>query len=66
MDVAIYSTPCLFAAHQAMHSALADLRRADGKLPVVNTADGVGVKTATQLLERNIARLRPEPQGVSA
>ncbi|MFC9644562.1 oxaloacetate decarboxylase [Streptomyces mirabilis] len=23
-DVAIYSTPCLFAAHQAMHSALAD------------------------------------------
>lgn len=24
MDVAIYSTPCLFAPHQAMHSALAD------------------------------------------
>ncbi|MCX4598726.1 isocitrate lyase/PEP mutase family protein [Streptomyces sp. NBC_01549] len=66
VDVAIYSTPCLFAAHQAMHSALADLRAADGRLPVVDAADGVGVKTATQLLERNIARLRPEPQGVSA
>ncbi|MET8284493.1 MULTISPECIES: isocitrate lyase/PEP mutase family protein [unclassified Streptomyces] len=66
VDVAIYSTPCLFAAHQAMHSALADLRAADGRLPVVDTTNGVGVATATQLLERNIARLRPQAQGVNA
>ncbi|MEV6531195.1 isocitrate lyase/PEP mutase family protein [Streptomyces sp. NPDC051639] len=66
VDVAIYSTPCLFAAHQAMHSALAGLRAADGRLPVVDTTNGVGVATATQLLERNIARLRPQAQGVNA
>ncbi|MFD7878074.1 oxaloacetate decarboxylase [Streptomyces sp. NPDC059766] len=64
VDVAIYSTPCLFAAHEAMHSALADLRAADGRLPEVDTATGVGVRAATELLERNIARLRDEPQGV--
>ncbi|MFG2945851.1 isocitrate lyase/PEP mutase family protein [Streptomyces adustus] len=64
VDVAIYSTPCLFAAHEAMHSALAGLRAADGRLPEVDTATGVGVRAATELLERNIARLRDEPQGV--
>ncbi|MFE2579684.1 oxaloacetate decarboxylase [Streptomyces sp. NPDC059378] len=64
VDVAIYSTPCLFAAHEAMHSALAELRAADGRLPEVDTATGVGVRAATELLERNIARLRDEPQGV--
>ncbi|MFB7330368.1 oxaloacetate decarboxylase [Streptomyces adustus] len=64
VDAAIYSTPCLFAAHEAMHSALAGLRAADGRLPEVDTATGVGVRAATELLERNIARLRDEPQGV--
>ncbi|MCZ4124810.1 isocitrate lyase/PEP mutase family protein [Streptomyces sp. H39-S7] len=64
VEVAIYSTPCLFAAHEAMHSALTDLKAADGRLPAVDTANGAGVASVTRLLERNIARRRPEPQGV--
>ncbi|MFG2955265.1 oxaloacetate decarboxylase [Streptomyces sp. NPDC048291] len=65
VDVAIYSTPCLFAAHEAMDSALSELRSADGRLPSVDAASGVGVKASTTLLERNIARERlDEPEGV--
>ncbi|MFI2206237.1 oxaloacetate decarboxylase [Streptomyces sp. NPDC020192] len=64
VDVAIYSTPCLFAAHEAMDSALADLKAADGRLPEVDPASGVGVKASTSLLERNIARERLAPEGV--
>lgn len=65
VDVAIYSTPCLFAAHEAMESALGRLRAADGRLPAVDAAGGVGVKASTSLLERNIARGRlEEPEGV--
>ncbi|MFF3935258.1 isocitrate lyase/PEP mutase family protein [Streptomyces phaeofaciens] len=63
VDVAIYSTPCLFAAHEAMDSALAELKQADGRLPEVD-GDGIGVRAATALLERNIARLRAEPERV--
>ncbi|MFB7510941.1 isocitrate lyase/PEP mutase family protein [Streptomyces broussonetiae] len=66
VDVAIYSTPCLFAAHEAMDSALAELKDADGRLPEVDPAGGVGVKAATSLLERNIARERLAPEGVGA
>ena len=65
VDVAIYSTPCLFAAHEAMHSALTELRRTDGRLPDPQAGGGVGVQTATRLLERNIARHRPVPENVS-
>ncbi|MBW8798599.1 MAG: isocitrate lyase/PEP mutase family protein [Streptomyces sp.] len=65
VDVAIYSTPCLFAAHEAMDLALNELKSADGRLPSVDAASGVGVKASTTLLERNIARERlDEPQGV--
>ncbi|MEU1401074.1 isocitrate lyase/PEP mutase family protein [Streptomyces sp. NPDC005728] len=64
VDVAIYSTPCLFAAHQAMDSALSELKAADGRLPHVDPAGGVGVKASTSLLERNIARDRQQPEGV--
>ncbi|MGW7237634.1 isocitrate lyase/PEP mutase family protein [Streptomyces sp. NPDC054804] len=69
VDVAIYSTPCLFAAHEAMESALGELKAADGRLPEVDAAGGVGVKASTALLERNIARERldepvPVPEGV--
>ncbi|GGS67758.1 MULTISPECIES: isocitrate lyase/PEP mutase family protein [Streptomyces] len=64
VDVAIYSTPCLFAAHEAMDSALSDLKAADGRLPEVDPASGVGVKASTTLLERNIARDRLTPEGV--
>ncbi|MFI0807057.1 oxaloacetate decarboxylase [Streptomyces echinatus] len=64
VDVAIYSTPCLFAAHEAMDSALADLKAADGRLAEVDPASGIGVKASTTLLERNIARDRLSPEGV--
>ncbi|MEU3660400.1 isocitrate lyase/PEP mutase family protein [Streptomyces sp. NPDC032940] len=65
VDVAIYSTPCLFAAHEAMDSALAELRHADGRLPVVDTDNGIGVKAATSLLELNMAHRRPERAGAA-
>ncbi|MDQ0686999.1 hypothetical protein QFZ56_005962 [Streptomyces achromogenes] len=65
VDVAIYSTPCLFAAHEAVHSALAELKRTDGRLPVSDAANGVGVATATRLLEGNIAHRRPAPGDAS-
>ncbi|MEU6087315.1 isocitrate lyase/PEP mutase family protein [Streptomyces sp. NPDC047085] len=65
VDVAIYSTPCLFAAHEAMDSALSDLKAADGRLPQVDPAGGVGVKASTSLLERNIDPDRlTAPEGV--
>ncbi|MEU9591626.1 isocitrate lyase/PEP mutase family protein [Streptomyces sp. NPDC048193] len=63
VDVAIYSTPCLFAAHEAMDRALTGLKEADGRLPVVDTENGIGVKAATSLLERNMAHRRPERAG---
>ncbi|MFE2101917.1 isocitrate lyase/phosphoenolpyruvate mutase family protein, partial [Streptomyces sp. NPDC059468] len=64
VDVAIYSTPCLFAAHEAMDSALGELKAADGRLPQVDPASGVGVKASTTLLERNIDPERLQPEGV--
>lgn len=58
VDVAIYSTPCLFAAHRAMDEALAGLKVADGRLPApVGESRPVGVRESTELLERNI----PQP-----
>ncbi|GAA0592444.1 isocitrate lyase/PEP mutase family protein [Streptomyces crystallinus] len=61
VDVAIYSTPCLFAAHRAMDTALAELRLADGRLPDLEGSHGVGVGEATRLLAKNIARHQPVP-----
>ncbi|MFF0518929.1 oxaloacetate decarboxylase [Actinomadura nitritigenes] len=55
VDVAIYSTPCLFAAQSAMDAALLELKGADGRLPEM-TPDAVGVKESIELLERNISR----------
>ncbi|GAA2272181.1 oxaloacetate decarboxylase [Kitasatospora cystarginea] len=55
VDVAIYSTPCLFAAHSAIDQALVELKKADGRLPEF-TADSVGVAESLALLERNISR----------
>ncbi|MBO2458332.1 isocitrate lyase/PEP mutase family protein [Actinomadura violacea] len=52
VDVAIYSTPCLFAAQTAMERSLEDLRKADGLLPETS----IGVADSTALLERNISR----------
>ncbi|MEU9040689.1 MULTISPECIES: isocitrate lyase/PEP mutase family protein [unclassified Kitasatospora] len=59
VDVAIYSTPCLFAAHRAMEEALAGLKVADGRLPAAaEESRQIGVRESTELLERNISRSR--------
>ncbi|MFG3523068.1 isocitrate lyase/phosphoenolpyruvate mutase family protein [Nocardia nova] len=50
VDVAIYSTPCLFAAHAAIAQTLSDLHADDGRLADV----GVGVAASTRLLDRNM------------
>lgn len=51
-DVVIYSTPCLFAAYEAMDRVLIELKANGGRLP----EDGVGVSTSLRLLEKNISR----------
>ncbi|GGY28736.1 isocitrate lyase/PEP mutase family protein [Streptomyces tanashiensis] len=66
VDVAIYSTPCLFAAHEAMDSALSELKRANGRLPSFDPETGVGVAASTRLLERNITRHQTAPERVGA
>lgn len=58
INVAIYSTPCLFAAHTAMAHALVELRANDGRLGEVKSGD-VGVATSITLLEKNISRHHP-------
>ncbi|MFF0144333.1 2-methylisocitrate lyase-like PEP mutase family enzyme [Amycolatopsis sulphurea] len=55
VDVAIYSTPCLFAAQEAIDTALAELRANDGRLPETRPGS-VGVAASIELLERNISR----------
>ncbi|MEO7193715.1 MAG: isocitrate lyase/PEP mutase family protein [Pseudonocardiaceae bacterium] len=55
VNVAIYSTPCLFAAQAAMDRAMLELRAEDGRLPEVDEGN-VGVGAALALLERNISR----------
>lgn len=67
VDVAIYSTPCLFAAHRAMDTALAELKYADGRLPAArNDSAEVGVRESTELLEKNISRHHVAQEGVPA
>lgn len=65
VDVAIYSTPCLFAAHRAMDTALAELHLADGRLPAADEHT-IGVKESTDLLARNITRHHPVPAAAAA
>lgn len=65
VDVAIYSTPCLFAAHGAIDGALADLKLADGRLPDTAETGSIGVKGSTELLEKNISRHHRIPQPLS-
>ncbi|MET9860125.1 isocitrate lyase/PEP mutase family protein [Streptomyces smyrnaeus] len=58
-QVAIYSTPCLFAAHAAIDTALTELKAADGRLPEFAEPGSIGVRASTELLEKNISRHRP-------
>lgn len=62
VNVAIYSTPCLFAAQAAMDKTLLELRAEDGRLPEVKQGD-VDVAAALALLERNISRQHPKQAG---
>ncbi|WP_326766167.1 isocitrate lyase/PEP mutase family protein [Streptomyces sp. NBC_01591] len=64
-QVAIYSTPCLFAAHAAIDSALTDLKKADGRLPEFVAAEGIGVQRSTELLEKNISRHHSDRESVT-
>ncbi|MDL4773236.1 isocitrate lyase/PEP mutase family protein [Actinomadura xylanilytica] len=61
VDVAIYSTPCLFAAQTAMEEAMRGLKAAEGRLPEM-TGRSVGVKESIALLEQNISRNHPKPE----
>ncbi|SNS79207.1 isocitrate lyase/PEP mutase family protein [Actinomadura mexicana] len=61
VKVAIYSTPCLFAAQSAMEEAIVRLKRDDGRLPE-HTAGSVGVRESLALLERNISRNHSKPE----
>ena len=62
VDVAIYSTPCLFAAHEAMDKALTDLGVTDGRLPETGD-DKVGVPQSVELLTRNLRGTRSTHHG---
>lgn len=52
VKIAIYSTPCLFAAQAAIDDALVNLRKVDGSL----AGSPIGVKDCTALLSENLAR----------
>jgi 2-methylisocitrate lyase-like PEP mutase family enzyme len=62
VDVAIYSTPCLFAAGRAMDEALTRLKDDDGRLPEQRAGE-IGVAAAIGLLERNAAAARSTVPG---
>jgi len=57
VNVAIYSTPCLFAAQGAIEEALTTLKTNEGRLP----PQGIGVTEALHLLERNATNARRLP-----
>ncbi|MFI9011108.1 oxaloacetate decarboxylase [Actinosynnema sp. NPDC053489] len=57
VDAAIYSTPCLFAAHAAIEDAMVRLKEADGVLP----DDSIGVADSQELLWRNVSRHHDVP-----
>jgi 2-methylisocitrate lyase-like PEP mutase family enzyme len=61
--LALYSTPCLFAAQTAIEDALSDIFTNDGRLPDAASGAAVGVPQCTQLLLRNhpAAGIPPQP-----
>lgn len=52
VSLAIYSTPCLFAAQSAIEAAMGDLKARDGTL----AGSPVGVRDCNQVLTDNLAR----------
>ncbi len=59
VNVAMYSTPCLFAAQTAMNRAMLELQEEDGRLPEITHGE-VGVAATRALLEGNISRHHPK------
>ncbi|MGH8251767.1 MAG: isocitrate lyase/PEP mutase family protein [Steroidobacteraceae bacterium] len=55
--IAIYSTPCLFAAQPAIENALTAIQQADGSL----AGSPIGVSECNKVLQENLAR-RTSPQ----
>ena len=53
--LALYSTPCLFAAQTAIDRALTDIFANDGVLPDTSDGRAVGVQECTALLQANTA-----------
>jgi 2-methylisocitrate lyase-like PEP mutase family enzyme len=52
ISIAIYSTPCLFAAQSSIEQAMLTLKAQDGSL----TGSPIGVKDCTSVLSDNLAR----------
>jgi 2-methylisocitrate lyase-like PEP mutase family enzyme len=61
VSIAIYSTPALFAAQQAITSALDDLDHSDGRLRQPSEG-AVGVRDCTALLTENMDRAVKVPE----
>ncbi|GAA4617310.1 oxaloacetate decarboxylase [Actinoallomurus liliacearum] len=61
VNVAIYSTPCLFAAQEAIDQALIGLKQRQGRLADPRPG-AIGVAASTELLEDNISRHHPKAQ----
>lgn len=55
VSLVIYSTPCLFAAQQAIGEAMRHLAEHDGQLPLPEPGR-VGVRDCTEALAHNVAR----------
>jgi 2-methylisocitrate lyase-like PEP mutase family enzyme len=53
-----YSTPCLFAAHDAIDAAMLALKQDDGRLPLTRP-ENINVKSCTRLLNENCEGLMP-------
>ncbi|HEY7637475.1 MAG TPA: isocitrate lyase/PEP mutase family protein [Gemmatimonadales bacterium] len=54
VSLAIFSTPCLFAAQAAVDSALGCLKQTDGVLPDPTPGRSVGLKQCVSVLEENV------------
>lgn len=58
VSIAVFSTPCLFAAQEAVDDAVRALLAPDGRLP--GPGGGVGLADCTRLLEANLNRHQTE------
>lgn len=59
-NLALYSTPCLFAAQTAINDSLTTIFADDGRLPDTTCGCSVGVTECSALLQENMALHLPE------